>query len=639
MREKFGRSLRSFMAGAALASLLAGGALGTGWIAAWASERILAEALEVAALDFARYAESRPAVETAGEAAGALPSVVGHRVYDFRGQPTGPGAVDAAALPPAVAQRVLRAQAPVIGSTGLAGEPATVYVALAGEGRPPQIAELRVDQSALRTRTEATLQLAAAGLLPLVGLCFGIPLLAFLRRHREGLAASERVAYYAAHEPMTGLMSRARFLAALDEMVAARNGTEGALSGFAVLHIDLDGLKEVNEAYSHKVGDEAIVAAARALRAAAGPDALVARLGGDEFAVACPGLASPAAVESFAASLVAAVAAPRTVEGHAVALTARIGAALFPQDGDGVLRLMKAADLALDRARKRPEPGTVLFERAIESELQRRRELENQIRETLASDAFDLHFQPLFAGGSGRLTGFEALLRMPAGAGGYVSPAVFVPIAEEMGLIAQIGDWVLRRACDVARHWPEPLTIAVNLSPAQFKAGGLSRTVRQALEQSGLAPRRLELEITEGLLLADDADIMQELADFKALGVSIVMDDFGTGYSSLSYLWKFPFDKIKIDRSFMRAFETDERHVATILQAILSLSRALRMRVTAEGVETPAQAAFLRELGCDEVQGFLFGRPMPLIDVAATILKDAQREEPETAPGLRVVGG
>ena len=177
-----------------------------------------------------------------------------------------------------------------------------------------------------------------------------------------------------------------------------------------------------------------------------------------------------------------------------------------------------------------------------------------------------------------------------------------------------------------------------NLSPAQFKAGGVSRTVRQALEQSGLSPRRLELEITEGLLLADDADIMQELADFKALGVSIVMDDFGTGYSSLSYLWKFPFDKIKIDRSFMRAFETDERHVATILQVILSLSRALRMRVTAEGVETPAQAAFLRELGCDEVQGFLFGRPMPLIDVAATILKDAQCEMPEAAPGLRVVG-
>jgi EAL domain-containing protein (putative c-di-GMP-specific phosphodiesterase class I) len=240
--------------------------------------------------------------------------------------------------------------------------------------------------------------------------------------------------------------------------------------------------------------------------------------------------------------------------------------------------------------------------------------------------------------------GFEALLRMPAGAQGFVSPALFIPIAEEIGLITPIGDWVVRRACAVARQWPDHLSVAVNLSPAQFKEGGVHRTVREALKETGLDPRRLQLEITEGLLLNDDAEIMQELAELKALGVSIVMDDFGTGYSSLSYLWKFPFDKIKIDRSFMRAFEADDRNVANILQAIMSLSRALKMRVTAEGVETEAQARFLRNLGCDEVQGYYFGRPTPLVDVAALVMRDGQRRmgldaAPAEGGSIRLISG
>jgi EAL domain-containing protein (putative c-di-GMP-specific phosphodiesterase class I) len=285
---------------------------------------------------------------------------------------------------------------------------------------------------------------------------------------------------------------------------------------------------------------------------------------------------------------------------------------------------MKAADLALDRARAEREGAIVFFEHGIEAALLQRRDLELQIRDALARDAFDLHFQPLFENLSGRLLGFEALLRMPAHAGGFVSPAVFVPVAEEMGLITEIGDWVLRRACSIAAQWPDSLSVAVNLSPAQFK-DGVHRNVQRALSLAGLAPGRLQLEITEGLLLDDDPVVMQELTALKGLGVLIAMDDFGTGYSSLSYLWKFPFDKIKIDRSFMRAFDSDEKHVSDILQAIMSLSRALRMRVTAEGVETAAQAAFLRSIGCDEVQGYHFGRPVPLIDVAAILAEEARR--------------
>jgi predicted signal transduction protein with EAL and GGDEF domain len=372
------------------------------------------------------------------------------------------------------------------------------------------------------------------------------------------------------------------------------------------------------------VGDAVIGRVARGLETAAGPDALVARLGGDEFAVALPRTTSPEAVGRVAGALIEAAAAPQEAGGRTVSVAARIGIAAMPGDGDSALRLLKGADLALDRARSQKPGSFVFFESTIEDELQRRRDLEAQIRETLANDAFDLHFQPLFETLQGGLVGFEALLRMPAGARGFVSPAVFIPVAEEIGLITRIGDWVVRRACAVAKHWPDHLSVAVNLSPAQFKEGGVHRTVREALQETGLDPRRLQLEITEGLLLNDDAAIMQELAELKALGVSIVMDDFGTGYSSLSYLWKFPFDKIKIDRSFMRAFEADDENVANILQAIMSLSRALRMRVTAEGVETEAQAQFLRNLGCDEVQGYYFGRPTPLVDVAALIMRDAQ---------------
>jgi EAL domain-containing protein (putative c-di-GMP-specific phosphodiesterase class I) len=296
----------------------------------------------------------------------------------------------------------------------------------------------------------------------------------------------------------------------------------------------------------------------------------------------------------------------------------------MPGDGDSALRLLKGAGLALDRARLRQGSCYVFFERTIETELQRRRELEQQIRDTLAEGAFDLHFQPLFDASQERLVGFEALLRMPDGQGGFVSPAIFIPVAEEIGLIIEIGDWVVRRACELAALWPDHLTIAVNLSPAQFKAGGVHRTVTEALAAAELAPHRLELEITEGLILNDDAAIMRELAELKALGVSIVMDDFGTGYSSLSYLWKFPFDKIKIDRSFMRGLTAEDGSVTDVLQAIMSLSRALRMRVTAEGVETSLQAAFLKTIGCHEVQGFYFGRPMPIAEVALAILRDVR---------------
>jgi EAL domain-containing protein (putative c-di-GMP-specific phosphodiesterase class I) len=283
----------------------------------------------------------------------------------------------------------------------------------------------------------------------------------------------------------------------------------------------------------------------------------------------------------------------------------------------------RAGEVALDRACLSRGSGFVVFEKSLEIALQHRRELEIKIRETLERGGFELHFQPLFRAGSDRLAGFEALLRMPDKDKGYIPPATFIPVAEEIGLIVEIGDWVLRRACALAANWPDHLSVAVNLSPAQFGAGNVNRRVRDALAASGLRADRLELEITEGLILKDDASILGELKALKALGVAIVLDDFGTGYSSLSYLWKFPFDKIKIDRAFTDALDGQDRPVVEVLQAIMSLGRSLRLRITAEGVETGAQATFLKSIGCDEVQGYYFGRPMPVEKVALAILADA----------------
>jgi EAL domain-containing protein (putative c-di-GMP-specific phosphodiesterase class I) len=289
---------------------------------------------------------------------------------------------------------------------------------------------------------------------------------------------------------------------------------------------------------------------------------------------------------------------------------------------------MKSAHVALSHAKPKGSGAVAIFDRRMDDEVQLRRQVEQRVREALATDSFDLHFQPVMAGPTGRLLGFEALLRLPDGPGGFVSPAVFVPVAEEIGLISAIGAFVLRRACQCAAGWPEHLTVAVNLSPEQFRDGSAVTAVRAALARSGLKPHRLELEITESLLLADSEAVLADLAELQAMGVAIVMDDFGTGYSSLSYLWKFPFAKVKIDRSFLRGLDGRDASafrgtpVDGILRAVLSLSRSLRLRVTAEGVETEAQAAFLRDLGCDELQGFLFGRPMPAGEADALALRD-----------------
>jgi diguanylate cyclase (GGDEF)-like protein len=470
-------------------------------------------------------------------------------------------------------------------------------------------------------------QHASLGVAGLVAFAFATPAAGLILQQRANRALGRRFGHFIHHDIKTGLLNREGFANRLDLLL---EGDSQKKEVVGLVYIDLNGLQSVNDSFGHEAGDALLQAVAADLAATAEEDAIVSRLGGAEFVLAFPietrhsrGYALHT-LHAQADRIMEEIGRPRQVAGHDVELKATMGICTAADGGTTAAALIKSTHLALAAA-KAAGPGSVRFyDRALESLVGERRAIERRVREAVANKSFDLHFQPLYRNHDRKLAGYEALLRLPAGDDAFVSPAVFVPIAEELGLISKIGDWVIRSACSFAAEWPGEYTVAVNLSPAQFRDGSVSRVVREALEETGLDPKRLELEITEGLLMNDTQSVLNELNTLKALGVAIVMDDFGTGYSSLSYLWKFPFDKIKIDRSFMRALDEKDGLVGDILTAIVSLSRSLHLRVTAEGVETQAQAEFLRELACDQVQGFLFGRPMPMTDVAASFLREAK---------------
>jgi EAL domain-containing protein (putative c-di-GMP-specific phosphodiesterase class I) len=336
------------------------------------------------------------------------------------------------------------------------------------------------------------------------------------------------------------------------------------------------------------------------------------------------------------------LSAPIYFKEHDISARYTIGVALAPKDGASPERLLKSADLALYNGKAGGRGCIRFFSPEMDETLQKRIKLEKIVRDAVAHDGFVLHYQPVFEMNNKRLVGFEALVRLPAPDGTTIPPAAFIPVAEDMRLIDKIGAWVLHEACRTATAWPEYLTVAVNLSPAQFESGSIEDAVADALKCSGLAPHRLELEITEMLLLGSNEATMATLRKLKAMGASIVMDDFGTGYSSLSYLWKFPFDKIKIDRSFMASFEKSGRDVKTVVKTIIALGREMHMRVTVEGVETSQQVDFLYDADADQVQGFYFGKPVPASAISADILEDFRNAvgagEP-TEVKLRVVTG
>jgi diguanylate cyclase (GGDEF)-like protein len=394
--------------------------------------------------------------------------------------------------------------------------------------------------------------------------------------------------------------------------------------------IDVDRFKEVNDVFGHSIGDTLLAKVAARLREISN-GLFVARMGGDEFAVVIEEESQPVSAAIFGERLLDAMAQDFDVDGRHLRIGMSLGVAIYPIDGRDSTALLANADAALFRA-KADGRGTIrFFEAEMDKRLRERRAMQQELQSALTRDELVLHYQPQ-ARIEGSIIGFEALLRWNHPLRGLVPPGSFIPVAEESGLIIPIGEWVLREACRAAVTWPVQLQVAVNLSPAQFRHGDLPTLVHEILLETGLAPGRLELEITEGVLIGDFSRAVSILRRLKALGVRIAMDDFGTGYSSLSYLQAFPFDKIKIDKSFIANLDTSAQSAA-IVRAVIGLGRGLGLPVLAEGVETHEQLSFLMREACDEVQGYLFGRPQPIEAYARLVGRDAA-----DAPRLAAAG-
>jgi len=432
----------------------------------------------------------------------------------------------------------------------------------------------------------------------------------------ERREAEARIAHMAHHDGLTNLANRALYQERLGE---ALEGDNAAGQCVAVLCIDLDQFKNVNDSFGHPMGDRLLKQVADRLRSHVHGNNLAARLGGDEFAIILAA-ASPNEVSDFAAEVIRNLSAPYEIDDKEVVVGASVGIALSPGDGANSDELMRNADMALYRAKQDGRGVHRFFEREMDHQAQKRREMELDLRRAFGNGEFELHYQPLIDIACDKISGFEALLRWRHPEKGMISPAEFIPVAEDLGLITLIGEWVLREGCNEAAKWPREIKLAVNLSPVQFRSRNLVQVVISALANSGLSPNRLELEITESVFLEESDANLAILHQLRELGISISMDDFGTGYSSFSYLRSFPFDKIKIDRSFIKDL-TKRSDCIAIVRAISGLGRSLNITTVAEGVETVDQLDRLRDEGCDEVQGFLFSGAKPAAEVEQLLLR------------------
>jgi diguanylate cyclase (GGDEF)-like protein/PAS domain S-box-containing protein len=427
----------------------------------------------------------------------------------------------------------------------------------------------------------------------------------------ERKRAEARLAFLAQHDGLTGLPNRNLLHQQMDEILLH---TRRSAEKVAVLVLGLDNFKSVNDTLGHGVGDKLLRAVAKRLRSTLRDEDVLARLNSDEFAIIQTGLTRPEDVVLLSRRLLEAIGDPYLLDGQSVVIGATIGIAMAPSDGDDSEKLLKNADMALTRAKTESRGTFSFFEAGMDARAQSRRKIEVELRDAIQHDVLKPHYQPLVDLSSGRITGFEALVRWPHPDRGMVSPGEFIPVAEETGLINALGVMMLRRSCTDAAQWPDDVRVAVNLSPAQFRTSNLLSIVMDTLKQSGLSPRRLELEITETLLLEKSSQVLASLHALRALGVRISMDDFGTGYSSLSYLRSFPFDKIKVDQSFVRGLDSN-RDAQAIIRSIASLGKGLGVTITAEGVETEAELSCLRAEGCHEGQGFLFSRARPNVEI------------------------
>jgi diguanylate cyclase (GGDEF)-like protein/PAS domain S-box-containing protein len=432
-----------------------------------------------------------------------------------------------------------------------------------------------------------------------------------------------RMAHMAYHDGLTDLPNRAAFLQALAQMIEACAGTG---EEFAVLSLDLDGLKEINDVFGHATGDKLLIEVARRLQAAAG-GGIMARLSGDEFGLIIDGK-QPEAGKALAQQLAEAIAHEFLIDGKSVRTGVTTGISIFPHNGPDAASMLANAGAALFRAKQKSRGTISVYEPEMDQQIRDRRVLHQDLSLAIKNSELSLHYQPQAVArptvAGSEIVGFEALARWQHPVRGFVSPGEFIPLAEESGLIVEMGEWILRDACKEAASWKVPMQIAVNLSPVQFMHGDLVGLVHSILLETGLAPDRLELEITEGVLIEDFDRGLALLRRLKALGVRISMDDFGSGYSSLSYLQAFPFDKIKIDRAFVVNLGRNPQSAA-IVRAVIDLGHALEMSIVAEGVETQEQLGFLAEEGCDAVQGYFIGKPFPIGQYAALVGRNAAK--------------
>jgi diguanylate cyclase (GGDEF)-like protein len=500
---------------------------------------------------------------------------------------------------------------------------AEAYFPVFQDSKPVAAVKASVDVTEAQALYLNTLLVAGGGLCLLTTLAFSLPAIAWYRRTKEKLIADRRIRYLAQHDALTGLTNRSKLIETLDGLIVARVA-EG--SGLAAHFIDLDKFKEVNDSLGHDGGDFLLKAVSERLRSVSRPGDIVARLGGDEFVVVQDQVRTHEQAEQFAERLIKTLAMPLLFNGHQIQPSGSVGVAMIPDNGTNSDRILKCADLALYASKANGRNCVRFFSPDMDEQLQARLILEKLVRKATLEDGFTLHYQPIHDVRTKKLVGFEALARLPRPDGTLVEPALFIPIAEDLKLIGRVGAWILKEACQTATNWPDHLVVSVNLSPAQFEQGCVSQIVDEALRESGLAPNRLELEITEALLLRDSVLVMQELGRLKRMGVAVVMDDFGTGYSSLSYLWRFPFDKIKIDRSFINGFENSRQDAKTVIKTIIGLGRQLHMQVTVEGVETEHQVDFVDGVDADQVQGFFFSRPIPPTELGAYLKEDIKRK-------------
>ncbi|MGZ8416495.1 MAG: putative bifunctional diguanylate cyclase/phosphodiesterase [Methyloceanibacter sp.] len=482
---------------------------------------------------------------------------------------------------------------------------ASLTLPLALNGEPRGTLVVYLDQSDQATVLANYFTWVVGITLALLGAGIALPAAFAWMRGRERRKAEAQVRYLEEHDALTGLSNRKTFVGSLSEAIVRMHRDR---THIAVLCLDIDKFKEINEAADHSGGDQVLRDIGGRIQSTLRQNDLIARLAGDEFAIALVDITNLGDVMAFMNRLVEALRRPLQVAGKEMMVTTSVGIALAPADGDTAATVLRHAGIALARAKGDGGQRMCFFEQSMDKALQRRRMVEHELRLALGREEFEVVYQPQYDLATEKQCGSEALVRWQHPVHGKIAPGHFISVAEDTGLIVPLGEWVLRRACTDAVKWPEPLIVAVNLSPAQFRDGDIAETVAEVLKETALPPQRLELEITESLLINDTEEVLGKLNRLRQLGVAIAMDDFGTGYSSLSYLARFPFSKIKIDRQFIRNMTRDPA-VRAIVKTIIALGKSLDVIITAEGVETQEQAAMLREFGCPQVQGFLYGYP------------------------------